>query len=73
MFTNLWTIKMSDWQRGFVVALLTLPVTIILSSVDKGELTFNWKLILAGAIAGGLGYIQKNFITGQNGNVLTNK
>lgn len=72
-FTNLWTIKMSDWQRGLVVAILTTPITIIYDSAMAGALVFDWRKILAGAIAGGLGYILKNLLTGANGQVLTNK
>jgi hypothetical protein len=42
---------------------MTTPVTLV----------FNWKAIVGAAIAGGLGYILKNFATGANGNLLTNK
>jgi len=73
VFTELWTIKMSDWQRGLVVAILTTPLTIIYDSVSNGALTFDWKKILAAAIAGGIAYILKNLITGSNGKLLTNK
>ena len=72
-FTNLWKIKMSDWERGLVVAILTTPFTIIYDSVSAGGLEFDWKKILAAALAGGLGYLLKNLVTGQNGNLLTNK
>ena len=73
VFTELWTIKMSDWQRGLVVAILTTPLTIIYDSVSAGTLVFDWKKILAAAIAGGIAYILKNLITGANGKLLTNK
>jgi hypothetical protein len=72
-FTNLWMIKMTDWQRGLVVAILTTPFTIIYDSVMTGALTFDWRKIVAAAIAGGLGYILKNFVTGENGKLLSNK
>ena len=72
-FTELWTIKMSDWQRGLVVAACTIPFTIIYDTVMSGALDFDWKKILGGFIAGGLGYILKNFSTGSSGNVLSNK
>jgi len=73
-FTELWTIKMSDWQRGLIIAILTTPLTIIYDTVTATPmvLTFDWKRILGAAIAGGLAYLLKNFGTGQNGNVLTN-
>lgn len=72
-FTNLWTIKLSDWQRGLVVAILTTPITVIYDLTTTGVLTFDWKKILAGAIAGGCGYLLKNLLTGQGGSLLTNK
>lgn len=73
MFTKLWTVKMSDWERAFVVAIITAPLTIILQSVNAGSLVVNWKTILAAALSGGIAYILKNLGTGQNGNMLTNK
>lgn len=74
-FTSLWTIKLSDWQRGLVIAILSTPLTIIYTTVTSTPmtLTFNWKQILGAAIAGGVGYLLKNFFTGASGNLLTNK
>ena len=72
-FTKLWTIKMSDWERAFVIAIITAPLTIILQSVNAGSLVINWKTILAAALSGGIAYILKNLGTGQNGNLLSNK
>lgn len=73
MFTKLWRVKLSDWERAFVVAIITAPLTIILQSVNAGSLVVNWKTILAAALSGGIAYILKNLGTGQNGNMLTNK
>lgn len=72
-FTKLWTIRLSDWQRGLAVAILTTPFTIIYDSASAGGLTFDWKKIVAAALAGGIGYLLKNLLTGQGGNLLTNK
>jgi len=72
-FTELWTVKMSDWQRAFVIAILTTPVSIVYDTAMTGALTFDWKKILAGAIAGGCGYLLKNLFTGVNGKLFTNK
>ena len=73
MFTTLGSIKISDWWRGFIVAIVMVPLTIIYDSVMTGGLTFDWKKIVAAAIAGGIAYIIKNLATGANGNLLTNK
>lgn len=73
MFTALGSIKISDFWRGLIVAVATVLPTIILESVGRGSLTFNWKMIVLAALSGGLGYILKNLGTGVNGNLLTNK
>lgn len=72
MFTKLWTIKLSDWERGLVCAIIGIPVSILFdwATIDNFEISF--KSILRGAIAGGLSYIGKNVITGQNGKLLRN-
>jgi hypothetical protein len=45
-FTTLWTIKLSDWQRGLVVAILTTPLTIIYDTVTATPMTgANGKLL----------------------------
>ena len=73
-FSLLWTTKLSDFERGIIVAILTTPLTIIYDTVTATPmiLTFDWKKVLGAAIAGGIAYILKNFMTGVNGNILTN-
>lgn len=73
MFTKLWAVKMSDWERSLVVAILTSPFTIVYDSLSVGSLTFDWKKVVAAALAGGVGYILKNLLTGEGGKLLTNK
>lgn len=73
MWTKLWTIKMSDWERGLVVAILSAPLTIIYQSIQAGLLTFNWEAILTAGVTAGIAYILKNLTTGQAGNLFTNK
>ena len=74
-FTELWTVKLTDWQRGLVIAIITAPLTIIYQSLSATPITlvFDWKAIIGAAIAGGVAYILKNLATGSNGNMLTNK
>ncbi len=75
MFTELWTVRLSDWQRALVIAILTGPLTIIYDTVTASPmvLTFDWKRIIGAALAGGIGYILKNLLTGNGGKLLTNK
>ena len=72
-FTKLGLIKISDWWRGFIVAVITIPLTIIFDSATTGVLTFDWTKIAAAGVAGGCAYILKNLVTGSGGNLLTNK
>ena len=73
-FTELWTLKLSDWQRGFIIAVFTAPLTIIYQSVTATPITlvFDWKAIIGAALAGGIAYILKNLATGSGGNLLRN-
>lgn len=72
-FTPLGKFQLSDIWRGLVLAILTAPLTIIYETLQKGSLTFDWKMIGGVALAGGVSYVFKNLLTGSNGNILTNK
>lgn len=74
-WSELWTVKLGDWGRGLVIAVLTTPLTIIYQSLTATPVTFvfDWKAIAGAAVAGGLGYILKNLATGSGGKLLTNK
>jgi len=73
MFTKLWTVQMSDWERGLVIAVLTVPLTILYDYLSAGIWEFDWKKILGAALAVGIAYIVKNLTTGVNGKTLSNK
>ncbi len=73
MFTQLWTVKLNDWQRAFVVAVLAAPLGILYDWATVLNYEFSWNGLIKGAVAGGVAYILKNFFTGQQGNLLTNK
>lgn len=75
IFTDLWKVKMSDWQRGLVVAVISAPITILYESLTATPivLTFNWRDILKAAVTAGAAYIMKNLVTGNGGQLLRNK
>jgi hypothetical protein len=52
-----------DFLKGLLVAVLSPVFTIIMTSLNAGELTFNWKVIGAVALAALLSYLLKNFLT----------
>lgn len=71
-FTELWTVKLSDWERGLVIAILSLPFGILFDWATTEGYQINWRSMLKGAVVGFLSYIGKNFMTGREGNLLTN-
>ena len=72
--SKLWSLTSGDWIRGLIVAVITTPLTIIYQSLTVTPITFifDWKTILATALAGGAAYILKNLGTGIEGRLLTN-
>jgi len=56
-------LKLSDWAKSLIVAMITGPVTVILDSLNEGSLTFDWKKIAIVAISAGLSYILKNWLS----------
>ncbi len=73
-FSDLWTMKLGDWERGLIIAVLTTPLTIVYQSLMATPVTlvFDWRAIIGGALAGGIAYVLKNLGTGAGGKILTN-
>lgn len=59
----LFTINLHDVLKGLIMAILTPCLFIIQQTIENGKLTFNWQSIAMAAVAGGVGYIIKNFLT----------
>jgi len=57
------SLNIRDILRGLLMAVLTPAVFIIQQSLDKGELIFNWKQVGIAAVAGGVAYLIKNFLS----------
>lgn len=60
---GLFSINWNDVIKGLVMAVLTPVVFIVQQTLEKGTLVFNWQSIGMAAVAGGVGYIIKNFFT----------
>lgn len=58
-----YSLKWNDIIKGLVVAVITPVFSILLTSLNAGSLTFNWKVIGAVALASGLSYLVKNFLS----------
>lgn len=72
-FTRLWTVKLGDWGRGLVIAILSIPISILYDWATMDDFELSAKAIIRGAVAGGLAYVGKNFITGPSGKMLKGK
>ena len=59
--SKMFRLNLNDWWRGLIMAILTPMFAIIVDSLNRGELNFNWKLIGIAAISGALAYLTKNF------------
>lgn len=56
-------LTLSDWVKGLIVAVITPVITIIMTSLQAGNLVFDWKAIGITALAALLAYITKNWLT----------
>lgn len=61
--SNQFSLSLKDILKGLLVAVITPVITIIMTSVNAGQLTFDWKAIGIVALAAGLAYLVKNFFT----------
>lgn len=61
--SGLFSINWNDVTKGLIMSILTPVVFIIQQTLEKGEFVFNWQYIGMTAVAGGVGYIIKNFLT----------
>lgn len=77
-YGKLFSLCKSDWVKGLIVAIITVPLGIIVDNAQKvltnpaAPFAINWRLMVAAAIVGAGAYIIKNFLTGSGGKILTN-
>lgn len=53
----------ADFIKGAILSAITMPITIILESLNAGSLTFDWRHIGTVAAAGFLSYVLKNLFS----------
>lgn len=58
-----YTLKIRDFLKAALIAIITPVLYVIQDSMSKGELTLHWKEILVAAISGFVAYLIKNFFT----------
>ena len=55
------TLQVPDFVRGAILSALTAGLTIVQSSLDAGQLKFNWHLIGMASISAFVAYLMKNY------------
>lgn len=58
-----YSLKLRDFLKGALLAIITPVLYVIQDSIQRGELTLNWKNIIMTAIGGFVAYLIKNFFT----------
>jgi hypothetical protein len=61
--SSLFTLNWNDLVKGLIMAVTTPVVFLIQQTIENGKLVFNWQQIGMAAVAGGLAYLAKNFLT----------
>ena len=61
--SGLFRLNLMDVAKALLIAVLTPVLVIVQSSLDAGQLTFDWKHMGMAAIGGGVAYLIKNFLT----------
>jgi len=68
--SKLFGLNLADLSRGLLIAVLTPAFVIVQQSLDSGSIALNFKSIGISALAGGMAYILKNFLSNSSGQIL---
>jgi hypothetical protein len=60
-------LNVKDFIKGLIVSVISAVLTIISTTVQAGNFTFDWKQIGIVALTAGVAYITKNFLTNSDG------
>ena len=61
--SNLFNLNFRDVTKGLIVAIGSAVVSVINTTLQAGSLTFDWKQVGTFALAAGISYLAKNFLT----------
>ena len=56
-------LKLRDYLKGFLLAVVVPALVLIQQSLSNGEWTINWKSLGMSSVAAFIAYILKNFLT----------
>ena len=71
-FSKLGTLKLNDFWKGFVLAIITAALTILEQSWSAGSLSIDLMTLATTCGTVGAAYLLKNLGTGAGGKILTN-
>lgn len=57
------TLQVRDFLKGLLVSVLTSVIVVIQSTIEQGNLTFDWKQIGMVAVGSAVAYLGKNFFS----------
>lgn len=57
------TLSLNDFWKGFLIAVISPVFTVLITSLNAGTLTFDWKYIGGVALAAMLTYLTKNLFS----------
>lgn len=63
MKSGLFSLKLNDWLRGLLLAVVVPVLLAVQQSLSEGSLTLNWKQLGMTAVASLVAYLVKNFLT----------
>jgi len=63
MKSKLFSLETKDAIKALILSILTSTLIVVQTSLDAGELNFNWEKIGMVALASAVGYILKNWLT----------
>jgi hypothetical protein len=65
MNSKLFRLNILDFLKGLLMAILVPALIVIQTSLEAGQLTLDWKIIATTSLAGGIGYLLKNLLSGE--------
>lgn len=67
------SLNTKDFIKGLLLSVFTSVISIVYTSVEAGNLTFDKKAIATTALTTALGYIMKNLLTNSEDKFLTSE
>jgi len=73
MNTKIGTLSAYDFLKGLLVSMLTTTITMVYTCLEAGSIKFDWHTIGVASLCSGVGYIIKQLLTDENGQIIGQK